>query len=138
MSKLLSVAGVCVILATAGYAFETVKQELAVLRQGVTMERPEHPRLEQSAYTDLSAAHVTFTNLNGYSVGQCMRGLVVPHGGGRKVTSVPVCTGEIKPRTTVSLEAPYPVGAVIEVCHDDHMKNLPDWSKCDFTLEEVP
>lgn len=54
--------------------------------------------------------------------------------------SAPVSTGEVKPRTTIVLEAPYQVGAAEELCSGspDRFGNTHlDWSKCSFTTEKL-
>lgn len=138
---LATVAYVCVILATIGYAFETIRQQVAATK-AVVAQGPQAGRIEQSAYTNANAAHLTLTNLNPYSVEACVRGFVKSKRAGvaGRVQSAPVCTGEMKPRTTVVLEAPYPVGAIEALCSGEpdrfgiaHI----DWGRCDFDLEPV-
>ena len=134
---LLTTTCVFVILAVLGYAFETVRQYVA--RTAAGLQGPRPGKLEQSAYTNGEAAHVTLTNLNAFDVESCFRAVVTGKAGGR-VASVPVCTGTLKPRTTTVLEAPYEIGAVEALCpaeSDRFSIRRIDWTKCSFTTEEV-
>jgi hypothetical protein len=58
--------------------------------------------------------------------------------GAGRIESVPVCTGDVLPHTTVSLVAPYPAGKVFDMCSSQgrYGREL-DWSQCDFDVEEV-
>jgi hypothetical protein len=105
---LVTITCVLVILAVAGYAFETVRQHVATAA-AVATRGSQAGKIEQDAHTNAQAAHVTFTNLNGFDVETCVRGVVTPKRGAGRVVSGPVCTGVMKPRTTVVLEASYPV-----------------------------
>lgn len=134
---LLTITCVFVILAVLGSAFETVRQYVAL--SAAELKGPRPGKLEQSSYTNGEAAHVTLTNLNAFDVESCFRAVVTAKAGGR-VTSVPVCTGAMKPRTTIVLEAPYEIGAVEALCPAEsdrfNIRRI-DWSKCSFTTEEV-
>lgn len=134
---LITTTCVVVILAALGYAFETVRQYIAVTAAGLKGPRPG--KLETSSYTNGEAAHVTITNLNAFDVEACFRAVVTGKAGGR-VVSVPVCTGTMKPRTTTVLQAPYEIGAVEALCAAEGERfglRRIDWSKCSFTTEEV-
>ena len=97
---------------------------------------------QQSAYTDGEAAHVTLTNLNPFAVESCFRAVVssATASAGAPAVSVTVCSGVMKPRTTVALSAPYRVHAVSKLCSSEPdrlgMTHL-DWSRCSFELEAV-
>jgi hypothetical protein len=140
---LITVTCVVVILAVIGNAFETVSQHLAAAAAAAAAAaKPSGPQpghLEESAYTNAEAAHLTLTNLNAFPVEGCLRAIVTGKAG-RTVVSVPVCTGEMKPRTTVVLVAPYRIGEVMKVCagEPDRWGNPHlDWSTCSFTTEPV-
>lgn len=133
------IAHVCIILASIGLATETIRQALA--KAAAPAPAPEVGEVEEHAYTNAVSAHLTFTNLNAFPAETCVRGIVKPKGKlAPIVQSAPVCTGEMKPRTTVVLEAPYPVGEVEELCASeaDRFGNTHvDWSKCTFTTSLV-
>lgn len=136
---LLTTACICVILATIGLAVDVVRQRLAMTAASMN---PTHEvgKLEERAFTNAHAAHFTFTNLNAFPTETCVRGIVALRGGSGRAVTAPVCTGEMKPRTTVLLEASYGVGEVEQLCAGDRDRwgNFPlDWSKCTFTIEEI-
>jgi hypothetical protein len=135
---LLILTCVSVMLAVAGYAFQTIRQTLAAATAPI-VEGPRAGKLEQSAYTNTEAAHITLTNLNSFPVETCLRAIVEANSGGRTV-SVPVCTGEMKPRTTTVLVAPYHVGEVSKLCSGEPDRfgfTHVDWNRCTFTTETV-
>lgn len=137
---LATIAYVSVILATLGYGLETAWQHLAAAAASAT-KGARAGEVEMSSYTNAHSAHFTFTNLNGFPAEACVRGVVRPKGkAGPTAESAPVCTGELKPRTTVVLEAPYRVGAVESLCsgEPDRFGNTRlDWSRCEFTTDSV-
>lgn len=132
------VAYVCVILATCGYGCQSVAHQISTAAERAAAT-PRPGKIDNSAYTNASAAHVTLTNLNLYPVKMCVKGVITPRGGG-PIESVPVCTGEMRPHTTIVLEAPYHVGAVEKACSSEPdrlgLTHL-DWSRCDFEMETV-
>lgn len=143
---LITTTCVFVIIAVLGYAFETVRQYVAAAAAAARAaaagsQGPRPGKLETSSYTNAEAAHVTITNLNAFDVESCFRAVVTREDvAGGRVESVPVCTGLMKPRTTIVLQAPYRIGAVEALCPADNDRfNLRriDWSKCSFTTEEV-
>jgi hypothetical protein len=124
------------VIATIGYFGNTAREILAAGADAAT-KGAQAGEIKQSAYTNGDAAHLVFTNLNPFTVETCVLGVVAKKGGGAQVKSVPVCTGEMKPRTTVVLEAPYPVGAVKDLCSGEPdrfgLRSL-DWDRCTFDL----
>jgi hypothetical protein len=139
----LSFTCVCVVLAVVGNAYETVSQHLAAAAAAAAAAAkpsgPQPGRLDESAYTNVDAAQITLTNLNAFPVETCVRAVITGKRAGT-VMSVPVCTGEMKPRTTVVLSAPYPVGAVMKLCEGEPGQfgiTRVDWSRCSFTIEPV-
>jgi hypothetical protein len=135
------IAHVCIILFSVGYLVGQIRESLA--RAATTVVRPpEIGEIEEQAYTNALAAHFTFTNLNSFPAETCIRGVIREKNGTSKLAafSAPVCTGEMKARSTVVLEAPYRVGEVEELCSGspDRWGNTHlDWSKCSFTTEKV-
>jgi hypothetical protein len=141
---LVAVTCAFVILAVFGYAYETVRQNVAVAAAAaasVGTKGPVAGKLDESSYTNAEAAHVTVTNLNAFPVESCFRAVVTGKGTGPvRAESVTVCTGEMKPRTTTVLVAPYRIGAVERLCSGpfDRFGNAHlDWSLCTFTTETV-
>lgn len=137
---LITATCIIVILAVVGWAFETVREKLAAAAAAAraTAAGPQAGKLEELAYTSGEAAHVTVTNLNPYPVQSCFKAIV--EGAEGSVESVPVCTGELKPKSTTVLVAPYHVGAVEKLCEGepDRFGNRHlDWSRCTFTTREL-
>lgn len=131
---LVAVTCVCILLAISGYAFDTIRQNLALAATAV-----RDGKTEELAYTNAEAAHVTVTNLNRFPVEACVRAIVEGPAHGR-VESVAVCTGEMKPRTTQVLVAPYQIGAVEKLCAGEPDRlgyTTVDWKKCSFTIEPI-
>jgi hypothetical protein len=137
--SLAMVAHVCIVLATMGYAVDAVRQTFA--KAAAPKPSPEIGEISEQVYTNATSAHFTFTNLNAFSAETCVKGIVRPKGAlGPTAESVAVCTGEMKPRTTVVLEAPYRVGAIEALCSgetDRFGNSRLDWGKCSFTSEKV-
>jgi hypothetical protein len=100
----------------------------------------ESGSLESSAYTNASAAHVTLTNTGRATQFECFQAVVTAVSGKSKpVRSVTVCSGDLKPHTTIALEAPYSAGAVNKICDGPPgaygIRSI-DWDLCTFELEE--
>lgn len=129
---LLATACIVVILAALGAAFSTVREiaaEMAAIAKPGSMEN--------SAYTNADAAHVTFTNMSSGTLYQCVRG-VVTNKAGKSTKTVAVCTGDVKPHSTVELVAPYHVGEVRDLCSgraDQFGIKQLDWDLCTFDVE---
>jgi hypothetical protein len=67
---LVAVTCALVILAVFGYAYETVRQNVAVAAAAaasVGTKGPVASKLDESSYTNAEAAHVTVTNLNAFT-----------------------------------------------------------------------
>ncbi len=133
-TKLAGAAYVMVILASAVYMGDTACEFLAGLKAGVTVQSLD---LNVMSSTNVDHASVTLTNPHGVTAeSRCFVPVVIAKTGSKKVTGAVVCTGELKPKTTVNLSAPYEPGAVLEICgRDQQFGRVPDWSLCDFTLE---
>lgn len=93
--------------------------------------------LRNSSYAQAEAAHITVTNDGHATTWACFKAVISAHGGG-SVASVPVCTGDIKPHSTVTIEAPFEIGAVAKLCPNEDSNSIRavDWSKCSFTLDD--
>ena len=91
--------------------------------------------LESSASTSAEAAHLTFTNRFGSSRHACVRPVVTQNSGTGRVEGVIVCTGAMAPYSTITLDSPYPVGAVRKMCSTS-LGTL-DWDRCSFTTEKL-
>jgi hypothetical protein len=98
-------------------------------------------QLERSSYANISGAHFTFTNLTRSTMQACTRGVLAAKDGTRTVRTVAVCTGDIKPRSTVTLDAPYARGRAEDACGGGSTlrggRGL-DWDDCTFDAEDVP
>lgn len=124
---LVVVTCIVVMLALMGQALDRLRIEANVARTG---------NIDQSAHSTAEAAHITLTNMNNFTVEACFRGVVENKIRGR-TESVAVCSGEMKPRTTVVLTAPYPVGDVEKTCPGEPnsfgIKHV-NWEQCTFNM----
>jgi hypothetical protein len=96
--------------------------------------------MERSTFTNGEAAHFTLTNTSDAPLFQWLRGVVEGKSDGHKAKSVVVCSGDVRPHSTVTLEAPYRVGAVQELCQgkpDPYGHRYIDWTLCTFDVEAV-
>ena len=95
--------------------------------------------LSYTSNSSVEAAHATLTNRNGIPAVACLKGVVSSATTGTKVESHVVCTGEIKPYSTVAIDAPYRVGSVLEICNKQGFgdNKLVDWSKCTFEMIDM-
>jgi hypothetical protein len=124
-----------IILAAGGAAYETIRQNIAAATV-------PFGSLGQTAYTNASAAHVVLTNTTATTRYSCFRGVVKAASGKfAPIYTGTVCSGDLKPHSTVALEAPYDPGAVEGICSGPPnslgMRNV-DWDLCTFELEQVP
>lgn len=111
---------------------------------GSAVDIPQHATLatfEYSAYTNVETAHVTITNLGPATRWTCIQAKVQTHKGGGHAQSVVVCSGDMKPHTTVNLEPPYHVGTVRDFCSDPPnqfgARNV-NWDLCTFDVVDAP
>jgi hypothetical protein len=129
------IAYLVVICAGAGAALAALRESVAAARSIAVPFYMEH-----SAYTNVQAAHITFTNRTERAAYACVRAHVMHLASKKQVEAVVVCTGEMKPHTTVALEAPYPVGAVEKLCAGEPDRfgfARVDWDRCGFDLEDL-
>ncbi len=133
-SKLASAAYVMVILASAVYMGDTAREFLAAMKAGATAQSLD---LDSMASTNVDHASVTLTNKHGVTAeSRCFAPVVQNTSTKKKAEGAVICSGELKPKTTINLVAPYNPGAVLEICgRDQQFGRVPDWSQCDFTLE---
>jgi len=131
---LASVACVFVIVASIGEVANVIRETLA------TVVTPS-ALIDKSASTNAVAAHVTLTNTTGSTRYACFRGVVKrTNGTSAPAYSAAVCSGDLKPHSSISLEAPYDPGAVEKLCSGQPnsfgVRSL-DWDLCTFDLEPV-
>ncbi|RYZ14448.1 MAG: hypothetical protein EOO70_07665 [Myxococcaceae bacterium] len=133
MSKLTAVANVFTILTGL-----LVMGWLAVsaIRAINLQAAPGYDKLESRASTGAEHAELTFTNLGVRDLYACVQAKVT-NKAGNSTESVVVCTGDIKAHSTVHIQAPYKVGAVLDLCNKPggFGKTL-DWSECNFTVSD--
>jgi hypothetical protein len=134
LPALLAVTCVFVIIASIG-------EVAGVLRATILTAAAPYGSLENNAYTSASEAHLTLTNTTPTTRFACFRGVVkATSGRSAPVYSAEVCSGDLKPHTTISLEAPYEPGAVDKICdspEDRFGLRRIDWDLCTFTVEPV-
>jgi hypothetical protein len=95
--------------------------------------------LEISSFSSTDAALLTLTNRTKKNQFACLKGVITHNTSKNQVESLPVCTGEVKPMTSVSLQAPYPVGKVNQMCSSKNQFGVAafDWSQCTFSIADV-
>ena len=137
MSKALQVlvAVTCLVILVA--VADRVRREVVAAANSVAP--PKQGDVQDSAYSDAQAAHITITNLTSGVRYWCVKAVVSPVQGTGRVESVPVCSGDVAPHTTVTLTAPYPPGKVFDMCSSaGRYGREMDWSNCSFDLEPIP
>ncbi len=92
-----------------------------------------------TAFATNNAASFAFTNITSDIRVACVKGVVKSIATGIRLESLPVCSGEMKPNTSVRFDASWPKGNPEDICYKDtqYGKHL-DWSKCTFDAEELP
>lgn len=131
---LLTLAAVVVILTSLGQAVATVRELFASSKYVV-----QPLTMEYSATANVDAAHFTFTNLKEVPGYVCVKGTIT-NKSGKIVESVPVCTGELKPHSTISIQAPFQPGSVMVACGDEPDKygnQHMNWDKCSFEMQDL-
>lgn len=102
---------------------------------------PPSPKLGGMSWTshaNNNAAHFGFTNLTPEVRVACVKGIVTALQSKVSIESSVVCTGEMKPNTTLTLDASWPKGAPDDICYKENsFGKVLDWSKCQFTHEDV-
>lgn len=93
-------------------------------------------RMLTHSVTNAVAASTTFTNMRGFTMHSCFKGRVTNKTSRAKVESMVVCSGDVKPYSTVTVEAPYDPGEVVKLCQRDLEAGL-DWDLCEFTFVEI-
>lgn len=102
---------------------------------------PPAPKIGGMAFTSHAnnqVAHFGFTNLTPDVRIACMKGIVTAIQSRVSIESQIVCTGEVKPSSTVSVDASWPKGSPDDICYKESSfgKTL-DWSKCEYTSQAV-
>lgn len=139
MSKWLQVLVTLTCLVILATAADRAWREVTATVNAVAT--PKEGDVQSDAFTDREAAHITITNLTSGVRYWCVRAVVSARPGGTgtgRVESVPVCSGDVSPHTTVTLIAPYPAGKVFEMCSSPgrYGREL-DWSQCTFDIEPI-
>ena len=104
------------------------------------LSRPTFAKMEMHAYTNAEEGRATITNVSDTPKYECMRSIVANNGGTRSTRSIEVCSGTVQSHSTVTLEMPYDVGAVHELCDgkpDGYGNRHIDWSLCSYIVEPV-
>jgi len=91
-----------------------------------------------SSFANNNGAHFTFTNITPDVRVACVRGIVTATQSKISIESLVVCSGEVKPNATVTVDATWPKGSPEDICNKESTfgKTL-DWSKCEFTHSDV-
>lgn len=102
---------------------------------------PPSPRvggMVWSSFANNNGAHFAFTNLTPDVRVACVKGIVTAMQSKISIESLVVCSGEVKPNTTVTVDATWPKGSPEDICNKETSfgKTL-DWSKCEFTHVDV-
>jgi hypothetical protein len=129
------VAGVLVALYVVVYAIASIKDSVASGRNA-----PKPGAISFSAYSDVEAAHITFTNNTGAALYECAKGTVTNTRTKQAVSSTTVCSGDLAPHASLTLEAPYPRYALQSVCGgapDSNGTRYVDWKRCTFDVSTV-
>lgn len=136
-----TVSQFAIILGVVAFLGEAVVEKLSAASAAAATVAGdgEADKMLRQAYTSAQTAHITFTNLHSFTGSACVKAVVTSIATGRTIASMPVCTGEVKPRSTVSLEAQYSeIDGVKTLCPDNDSRiGGVDWNKCDFALEEI-
>jgi hypothetical protein len=128
LPRLAAVACVFVIVASIGEVTRLVRETMGAVAT-------PYGKLDTSASTNAMGAHVTLTNTTTTTRFACFRGVVKrANGASAPVYSATVCSGDLKPHTTIALEAPYDPGAVERICSAEGTHSI-DWDLCTFDLE---
>jgi hypothetical protein len=133
-SGLQRAAYIAIIIGVVMYAGDAVSERIRLALGAST-------GLDMSAYSSTEAAIATLTNRKPFIQWACYRGQVTRKADREKVFSAVVCTGEMKPMTTVSLHAPYPPGQLHKLCSkEDRVLGIDrfDWDLCEFQFVDSP
>lgn len=125
---------VCLVVIATGAALYIVDHE-ATAR---ALQHPSLAGLRYQAYTNASAAHVTITNDTTVPAAACIVAVVHRKAGSDQARSIKACSGPIAPTSTVTIEAPYHVGAVEELCGKSGAFGVRtvDWDLCTFDVDD--
>ncbi len=91
-----------------------------------------------TSHANNGAAYFSFTNLTTEVRVACTKAVVTATASKVSIESSVVCTGEMKPNTTVHLEASWPKGSPDDICFKEStFGKVLDWSKCELTHQDV-
>lgn len=100
-------------------------------------------KLIYQASSSALAATITLTNKEQFARYMCVKGIVTSKKTAATAESVEVCSGDLKPFTTVTLQAPYKPGAVHDLCSKTVFKPYLgameefDWDLCTFEIVDT-
>jgi len=121
---------VSVLLGTGGML------SLEAIRSAVRPLVAKPMTLTSASYATADRATFIFTNLTDVPGYACVKGVVASKADKTaRVETVPVCTGELKPHSTIELVAIYPKGDVRDICTDPPDRlglRQMNWSLCTF------
>lgn len=129
MPTLDTVAKIVVILAGLEVLGDGAVSTVQAMKDHAT---PSEARLNSTSSASAEKMMATLTNLRGVPMFACLQGKVTNKAGNSAETVV-VCSGDIKPHSTVHIEAPFKVGAVLDLCNKaGAYGKVLDWSDCAF------
>ena len=88
-----------------------------------------------SCATSAMQAECTLTNTKQTLLRVCLKGVIKRANSSATTESVVVCTGEVRPKETKTVSAPFPVGAVRSLCPGDY--GGVKWDDCSFEMLDV-
>ena len=99
---------------------------------------PKVGGMQWTSHANNNLAHFAFTNLTPDVRIACTKGVVTAIQSRVSIESSVVCTGDVKPSTTVNLDASWPKGSPEDICYKEGtFGKLLDWSKCELTHVDV-
>lgn len=98
---------------------------------------PRHGAVLSQTSSNAFRAEITVTNPSANEVLYvCGEAIVTHKKTNLQARSVEVCTGPLRPHSTITLEAPYPTGAVEHLCTDGSGSFT--WDACNFEVVRAP
>lgn len=98
---------------------------------------PREGALLSDANSNAYRAEITATNTSAHEVRYgCAVATVTHKKTGLQAKSLVVCTGPVRPHSSVTLDAPYAAGAVEHLCKDDGGSFT--WDVCTFEITKAP
>jgi hypothetical protein len=131
------------LLTIAAEVLVIIAATLVIGRTTIDALRPPPPApkiggMTWTSYATNNAASFAFTNLTTETRVVCVKGVVTSKESRISIESLPICSGEVKPNSSVRIEASWPKGSPDDICNKEGtFGKVLDWSKCTFTSEEV-